>query len=60
MDRNLVDEIIVIMLWIGVWGIIQNITDKYIPEKKYNVRILLYSGIFILSLIFIFRRNIFD
>lgn len=37
-----------ILIWIGIWGIFDNIISKYIPADRYNLRIVIY---FIISII---------
>lgn len=52
-NMSLVRELVLLTMWIGLWGIIENIIDKYIPFNNYNTRIILFGIIFFLSIIMI-------
>ena len=39
-------ELLVIMMWIGLWGIIENIIDKFVPYNNYCLRISIFAVIF--------------
>jgi hypothetical protein len=56
---DLVNQIIIIMLWIGLWGIIDNVIEKYIPETNHNLRIAIFFVILAISLFLIRIRKIF-
>ncbi len=40
----------VVFLWIGLWGIVENVIDKYIPDK-YEYRLLTFFGLIILAVL---------
>lgn len=50
LDKKIINinDFSIIILWIGVWGLIENLIDKYIGNNIYN-RILLFSIIIILA-----------
>jgi len=49
-------DISTILIWIGAWGIIDNLIDKYIDSENHNARIMLYAVILILSIIFYYKQ----
>jgi hypothetical protein len=36
-------EILFALIWIGLWGLIENIIEKFIPAQARNLRILAFS-----------------
>ena len=40
------NEILIIMMWIGLWGVTENIIDKYVPTNNYCLRIAIFAFIF--------------
>jgi len=41
-------------MWIGLWGIIDNIISKYIPPDKHDTKIIIFSIIFIFSIVLLY------
>ena len=50
--KNLIFELPYILLWIGLWGIIDNIINKYYKINHFNLRIFIYSVILFIGIIF--------
>ncbi|XWV25512.1 putative ORFan [Tupanvirus deep ocean] len=57
MNGNLVDEVVVILIWVSLWGISENLISKYIPAENYNVRILIFLALLVISLFLYFSRK---
>ncbi|XWV26851.1 putative orfan [Tupanvirus soda lake] len=57
MNGNFVNEIVVILIWVSLWGISDNLIAKFIPAEDHNARILIFLTIFVISLIIYFSRN---
>ena len=43
---SLADNFLIVLMWIGLWGIFDTIINKYIPAENYSIRILIYLLIF--------------
>ena len=43
------DLFIVIFLWIGLWGVSDNIMDLFVSEDNYVLRGIIYAIIFIIA-----------
>ena len=50
LTNKLYPELLQILLWIGIWGIIENLMDKYIQKDKYNLRIVLFAGMVLIAI----------
>jgi len=48
---NLFSIIETIVIWIGIWGVIDNIINKYVEYENYDLRIILYSIIIIIGFV---------
>jgi hypothetical protein len=53
-DINLFSEIVLFAMWIGLWGMIDNIINIYIPPDKHDKRIIIFSIIFIFSIVLLY------
>ena len=49
-------EILHALIWIGLWGVIENIIEKYIPSKYHNYRILIFL-IILLGALLVYRYH---
>jgi len=45
-----IDKLMIVLIWIGLWGISDNIMDKYIAADNYNLRIFIYFIILIAAI----------
>ncbi len=50
-------ELVLFMMWIGLWGVIENTVDKFIPFHNHNMRIILFSAIFLLSIVIVYQMK---
>lgn len=50
-NNTFILELLQIFLWIGLWGIVDNLVDKYIEKDQYNVRIVLFAAMAFLALV---------
>ncbi len=41
--------ILIVLMWIGIWGVTDNLIDKFVGHDNYNLRILIFAMIFIVS-----------
>lgn len=57
--NDLINQIIIILVWIGLWGIVENIVNKYTPESSHNLRIFIFFGIFVMSIVLVKIRKIY-
>lgn len=53
MTINFKREFVAVTLWVGMWGLIENIIDMHIPYNNYFARIATFSIITMISLIFL-------
>ena len=56
-NMSLMRELILLIMWIGLWGVVENIVDKFIPFDNHNARIILFSIIFLLSIIIVYQMK---
>jgi len=56
-DINLYNDIILLGVWIGMWGIVENLINIYIPANDYKKRIHINMVIFIISIFLLYRRS---
>lgn len=47
-------EIIMAMVWISLWGLIENLVEKFVPADHYDKRILVYLVAFIISVVLLY------
>lgn len=49
----IVNELIIFMMWIGLWGITETIINRYIGYNNYTLRIIIFAIIFGIALLMI-------
>ena len=49
MFNFLLKEVIIFMAWMGLWGLSDTIIQRYVAVDNFNVRIIIYFTIFLLS-----------
>ena len=53
----ILDTFKTIILWIGVWGIIETLIHKYVGKKEYNIKILVYVILTIVGILLFYSLN---
>ena len=53
-DINLHNDIILLGVWIGMWGIVENLINIYIPTDDYKKRIHIHIVIFMISILLLY------
>ena len=48
---NINDEFMIVLMWIGLWGICDNFMNIYVPYTDYKKRIFIYAIIFIVGFV---------
>ncbi len=55
-----IQEVFRILLWIGLWGTIENIVDKYFPVANYySIRIAIFLIIFAVAAIIRYKFKLY-
>lgn len=50
-DGNMWNEILYIMIWIGLWGLIDSMVDNYVTEGTYKM--IAFFGVVFFAIIFL-------
>jgi ABC-type bacteriocin/lantibiotic exporter with double-glycine peptidase domain len=48
---KVLQELILIIMWVGVWGVCENIIDKYVPQNSYNLRVVIFTILLSIAII---------
>ena len=51
MLQVVIDELYMVFIWVGLWGIIDNLIDKYVSRDNPNRRIAIFSVLIALTII---------
>lgn len=51
MAGALKEDVLALFIWISLWGLMNNIIDKYVRPNEYDKRIAIYSILFMIALI---------
>ena len=54
------NELLIIMMWIGLWGVTENIIDKYVSANNYCLRIAIFAFIFGVAFILLKTNHFFN
>ena len=57
---DLKNELIMFVMWIGMWGIVENIVEMIIPSGNHGVRICVFSIVFLVSVVLLYSNKCDD
>lgn len=49
-DLSMKSKLLIVLIWIGIWGIFDNLINLFIKEDNYKFRIVIYVIILFISL----------
>ena len=49
---DLKNRFFLVLIWIGLWGVVDNIMNIFVPDTNYRLRILIYAIIYIIAVTF--------
>lgn len=58
-EDSFVSEIIILMIWISLWGITDTIIEHYVPSERFGTRIVIYLVILCISFYLVRKERLF-